>query len=208
MYEKCLTCPEIGVTCDGPNFVAMSAQELLAWCKARKAHLKLSNQKIADLAGMPKGTIDRLFAGEHMDIRWETVRPLVRALMGGAWNDNPCPDAPENVGAAAQAEIEGLRQQIKQLEHEIAWHEDKQKMLQKDNDSLQMLVTNTNARLTKDKDFLRSQITSKNRTIAILAVLFGVSLAVILAALIVDRLNPEVGFFWLRSLGLFGGNRL
>ena len=215
MNEKCATCAGISMVCKGPRFEDMSAQEILVWCKARRAFLRWTNAKVAEEAKMPKGTIDRIFAGEHVDFRWETICPILRALRGGTRGDTACPDAPEGAGAAIQAEIDGLRKviaehedEVKRLRHEIDLHVDKNAALQKMNDAMQTLVTNTNARFTKDKDFLRAQITSKNKVIAVLAVCFGVCLAVIVAALIVDKLNPGVGFFWLRSLNLFGGNNL
>lgn len=55
-------------------------------------------------------------------------------------------------------------------------------------------------RYTKDKDFLRGELTQKNRTIAILAALLGLSVALIVAALIIDFMNDNVGFIWLRGL--------
>ena len=70
MYKDCLNCPELGVTCDGPNFVAMTAAEILEWCKLRKAYLKMSNAKLSEISGVPKDTIDRLLSGEHLDFKY------------------------------------------------------------------------------------------------------------------------------------------
>ncbi len=193
MYQECITCPKLGISCDGPNFIAMSAPELLAWCKARKAQLHLSNATLSEVSGMPKGTIDRLFAGEHMDFRYETVRPLVKALVGGKeWSGDPCPDPSDSEKAE-------MLEKIHHLESELLHRDDKIKGLEKTNDSLETLVTNTNARATKDKDFLREQIKSKNTAIVTLSVLLGLALAVIIGALIVDKLDLSKGFFWLKS---------
>lgn len=197
MYQECITCPKIGISCDGPNFMAMSAPELLAWCKARKAQLHLSNATLAELSGMPKGTIDRLFAGEHMDFRYETVRPLVKALVGGKeWSGSPCDDPSDSERAE-------LLEKIHHLENELIHRDEKIRSLQETNTSLQTLVTNSNARYTTDKDFLRGELKRKNKIIAILSVIIGVETIAIMAALIVDRLNDDMGFFWLRSW--FGG---
>ena len=43
----------------------------------------------------------------------------------------------------------------------------------------------------------------KNRAIAILGGLLGFTLVVIIAALIIDSINPDIGFFWLSRM--FGG---
>lgn len=193
MYEGCVNCPKIGVSCDGPNFVAMSATELIAWCRARKDHLKLSNQYIADHANMSKGTVDGLLANVHSDFRYETIRPILKVLIGGDWSGDPCPDPTSDERAHYE-------ERIRQLEAELAWKDDKIQHLQKTGESMQTLITNTNARNTQDKDFLRSQIKSKNKAITILAILLSVCVLLIITALIIDRTDGSVGFFWLESL--------
>ena len=35
MYLECVSCPKLGITCKGPNFVAMPAHDLWEWCKKR-----------------------------------------------------------------------------------------------------------------------------------------------------------------------------
>ncbi len=193
MYSECVTCPKLGVSCDGPNFVAMPAAELMAWCKARKAYLGLSNQKLAELANMSKGTVDGLLANAHADFRYESIRPMLKVLIGGDWNGVPCPDPTASERAAYE-------EKIHQLEKEMQWRDENIARLEKTNASLETLVANTNARYTKDKDFLRSEMKQKNITIIILAALFGLCLTVIVAALIVDYLNNNKGFFWLSNL--------
>lgn len=193
MYNECVTCPKLGVSCDGPNFVAMPAAELMNWCKARKAHLGLSNQKLADLANMSKGTVDGLLANTHADFRYESIRPMLKVLIGGNWNGVPCPDPTASERAVYE-------EKIRQLENDIKWRDETVARLEKTNASLETLVANTNARYTKDKDFLRSEMTRKNRTIATLSVLFGLCLAIIVAALIIDYVNDGIGFIWLRGL--------
>lgn len=195
MYQECITCPKIGISCDGPNFIAMSATELLSWCKARKAHLHLSNATLADMSAMPKGTVDRLFAGEHMDFRYETVRPLVKALVGGKeWSGDPCPDP----NSSEKAE---LLEKIRHLEEGIQWRDDKINHLLKNNAAMEMLIANTNTRATMDKNFLR-------KIIVILGIALGICLVTIITALIIDRLDPTKGFFWLRSWLDGSGSRL
>lgn len=181
MYNECLSCPKLGVSCDGPNFVAMTAHELLEWCKARKQILHLSNAKLAILANTPKGTIDRLFAGEHDDFKYETMRPLVHALVGGEIGENPCP-APLDSEKLEKAEEENnrLREHIKQIEQK---HENE--------------IDELKAEHKEDVHFLRGQVYNKNTAIIILAVLLGIALAVIITALAIDYTDRSVGFFWL-----------
>lgn len=183
MYNECVSCPRLGVSCDGPNFVAMSAHDLLEWCKSRKHYLDLSNAELAEISRTPKGTIDRLFAGEHNDFKYETMRPLVRALVGGVIGENPCPDPNtdmEKTIAALREENVKLKEQIVEIETEYDEDADELKLEHRE-----------------ETRFLRNQITSKNIAIVVLSVLLGIALTTIIAFLAYDFMNPDAGFFWL-----------
>lgn len=198
MYSKCISCPKLGFSCEGPNFVAMSATELLEWCKLRKAKLGLSNAKLAEQSGLPKGTIDRLFAGEHFDFRFETIRPMIRVLVGGTWNGDSCPDPePETERADAEA-LKKLSEENAKIRDYIDHMEQKH----------QAELENWKEEAQRKIDFLKEQLKisqatekARRKTVAILGVTLVITLVVIIAALIIDRLNPDVGFFWREALG-------
>lgn len=159
----------MGISCNGPNFFTASAPEMLEWCKERKARLGLTNAKISYLSGIPKGTVDRLFAGEHMDVKFETVRPIVKCLVGGEFDVNTC-IAPDMVQMEHQAEIiEQQQQTIHRLE------EEKVRMMK----------------------FFENQLEIKRKYNMVLVSALTITLLIIIVALIVDRLNPDRGFFWL-----------
>ena len=191
MYSECIECQKIGISCDGPNFFAMSTPELLAWCKARKAYLRASNAMLADKSGMPKGTIDRLFAGEHVDFRYETIRPLLKALTGGAWSGNPC---------GAPQEDETLQKKVQELEAEITKRDESLQQYKKNYDDLTTLVANTNKRHEEQLKFLRGEIKRKNKFVTGLAILSVVTLLYIIVTLIIDLADPSQGFYWLEGL--------
>lgn len=191
MYEECLNCPKIGKSCDGPNFFAMSTPELLAWCKARKAELRASNARLAEMSGMPKGTIDRLFAGEHVDFRYETIRPLLKALTGGEWKGLPCAEPPAD---------DDLQTKIQALEAEIRWRDDKIQHFSEVNKQLRADLENAQAAEKEQLKFHRGEIKRKNKVITILAVVMSLALAYIIVTLIIDRLDPTQGFYWLESV--------
>ena len=135
MYKECVNCDRIGVSCKGPTFVAMPAAEILEWCKLRKGHLKLSNKKLAELSNIPEGTIARLFAGEHIDFKYESIRPILRVLVGGSFDNNPCPDPHEadnqkqtEIIEKLQAENVSLRETVNRFE--AMHHEDMQQAQQ------------------------------------------------------------------------------
>lgn len=119
MYEKCVKCPKVGTTCEGPHFFSMSAPALLEWCKSRKKFLNLSNEKLAELSGIPKGTIDRLLSGEHLDFKFETIRPLIKVLSGGEWIETPCPDEPADFADEKIVHLEEENERLKEKLSEL-----------------------------------------------------------------------------------------
>lgn len=52
----------------------------LEFYKQRKKELKLTNQKIAEISGIPKRTIEDFFCGASQDPRISTVQAIERAL--------------------------------------------------------------------------------------------------------------------------------
>ena len=200
MYESCVSCTKQRVSCRGPHLPDMTIEEAIVLMKARKKFLNWSNQVVAERSKTPKGTIDGIFAATHADLRFETLRPVWNALFGGDMPDNPCPDLSDSERAKYE-------EKIRQLEADNARKDDKIADLTQQKEAMQTLITNTNARATQDKDFLRRQLDErytflkrKDKVIVILSVLLGLSVATIIAALIIDRLNGDMGFFWLESL--------
>lgn len=208
MYSECVRCPKLGHECDGPNFVAMPPQELIAWCKERKKHMGLTNEKLAELSGLPKGTIDSLLANSHADYKVGTIQKLLQILVGGKWLGDPCADPTGTASMELLEKIRSLEAEIRHKDKTIADHEGQIA-------SMTTLITNTNARYTKQteelramlkaqnerhaesQDFLRDQIRGRNKAVAILSFFLGVCLLVIIGALVIDKLNPDIGFFWL-----------
>lgn len=189
-YEKCLTCKQLGDTCDGPNFITMETSELGLWCNELRKHKPwMTYDWIHNETGVSKSAVHGFLTGAHADYRRETFRPIVKCIIGGKWTDNPCGNISNTEKAAYEDRIKELE---KLLDYEVRWRDDKIAHLQKNNASMEMLITNTNARLTKDKDFLR-------KIIVVLGISLGICLLVIITALVVDKLDPSKGFFWLRS---------
>ena len=115
MYSECVSCSKIGVTCKGPDIKEMTSAEILEWCKKRKTFLHMSNAKLAEMSQTPKGTLDRIFSGEHLDFKFETIRRIFKALVGGTV-DFSCQDAP--VDKNAEETIKRLRTRLDREEEE------------------------------------------------------------------------------------------
>ena len=112
MFFECISCPKLGISCDGPNFLSMSVPSIMEWCKQRKAFLKWSNAKIAEEAQTPKGTVDRLFSSEVADCKVETLRPIVQALIGGSFTGNACPDPAAEPDTALVLRVHDLEKDL------------------------------------------------------------------------------------------------
>ena len=192
MYSECIHCSRIGSQCDGPNFMAMSADQLLDWCKKRKAALGWTSAQLAEAAGIPKGTIDRLLSGNPSDFKYETIRPVLKTLVGGSFEGNPCPTPPG--GSSSDAEHEAalaeLRAENARLKDRIINAEPQHR------EDIEKARTEERAKI----DYLKKSVAAKNKVIAALAILLLVALVVIIIALIVDMTNPDRGYFWMSQM--------
>ena len=89
-YNICISCPRIGQTCDGPNFLAMSVERWCEWCRLRRDFLKWKNAEIAEKSGLSKISIDRIMYGDVKDLRITTMQAVSKALVNGVWGQSPC----------------------------------------------------------------------------------------------------------------------
>ncbi len=89
-YNICISCPKIGQTCDGPNFLAMTVERWCEWCHLRRDFLNWKNSTIAEKSGVSKISIDRIMAGDVKDLRITTMQAVTRALVNGSWGQSPC----------------------------------------------------------------------------------------------------------------------
>ena len=191
LYNECVKCSKLGVECDGPNFFTLPAHDILEWCKARKAELHLSNDKLADLSGIPRGTVARIFAGSHEDFKFGTVQPILRVLIGGTYHRESCPDPNGDSAAKIQAlekNNESLRSVIK--ENKAAYDAD---------------LERERADADRREDYLKSHLKEKTKIIKVLSISLSCAVTIILAALIIDFLRPNIGFIWSQAMNTILG---
>lgn len=65
-----------------PDILSLNSKELIEWCNQRKKEMHLSNAKLANLTGVPEGTIDRILTGKNLEFRYSTVQPIIKLLIG------------------------------------------------------------------------------------------------------------------------------
>lgn len=194
MYEECLHCKKLGNSCDGPNFMAMPVHDLVAWGNARRKLLPgMTYDKFVDETDLSKGTVSGFFGGTHSDYRLETIRPILRLLVGGKWGARPCADPGDNERAAYE-------ERIKQLEAEAKAREEKMQLLAEENSRLQEHIKKDNEQHQEQLKYLRGESKRKNKAVTILAVVAGIALLYIIITLIIDRLDPSRGLWWLEGL--------
>ena len=207
-YNVCLNCVHIGKNCDGPNFLAMTMERWCEWCRLRKDYLGWTNARVAELSELSKVSVDRIMAGNVKDLRNTTMQAITKALINGTWGQYPCAmqtlSEKETVYVDNPAIIEQCKQLREALDNQKVEHkEELQKAHEADQRKVDFLreqihikdeqIKEKDATLHERYEFIRR----KDRVILWLAVLLGVSILLIFVALIIDRLNPDIGFFWL-----------
>lgn len=175
-YNRCLNCVNIGQKCDGPNFLAMSAERRSEWMRLRKEYLhslepdKWTNAYIAEVSGVSKVTVARVFSGDTKDIRLSTIGCIIKVLVNGSWGQYPCAMA-----ASADLDRPALLQRAEVAEAECARMREAQASEQRKIDHL-----------IKEMDFLEGQLRHKDRYILALAVLLFAALVTIITGLVID----------------------
>ena len=97
------------VTVGLPKIEDLNSREIIEWVKQRKHMLNLSNAKLAELSGVPIGTIDRLLAGKYTEFRYSTIQPILVVLLGHG-EATPVPDEnDEEQGQYYYDTIEGYK---------------------------------------------------------------------------------------------------
>lgn len=192
-YTECVTCPDRDVTCKGPNLSVLDSDSYRAWVLLLMEELGWSHADLSDASGVSKSTIDNWLAGHAADVRRDTSWRIARALFGNREVCAPCPlKAPGarelNAKAAAYDELKlkydslmkDDREKIDHLKEQVAFQKDQ--LLEKDH------------LLKERRDFLRL----KDRAITILSVALVVAVLALISIFVVDLINPNVGFFWVK----------
>lgn len=65
-----------------PELISFDSRQIIEWCITRKKEMGISNAKLADMTGVPEGTVDRIFTGRNNEYRYSTIQPILRYLIG------------------------------------------------------------------------------------------------------------------------------
>lgn len=192
--KNCKECTHPGRDCI-PNLMILPPADMMAWCKARKETLHLSNEDIAERTNIPKSTVDRIFSPKETDCRFTTMQPIIRTLAGCSEEELDC-DAYKPPSEILLEQIRTKEEIIRALEEETKRQDEHIKQLQ--------ATAQADLQRAKDEEaeslaYMKKKEKGHVRAIYILAIMLALMLMLTIAALVVDRLNPNIGFFWLRS---------
>lgn len=196
-------------------------REVILQLKAVKEEQGYTYQKIVDMVLANGGTtslttVRRVFAedSENQSFRYEsTIQPIAAVMLR---IDEP----PQHVEGEVETEAEALRALVRLKNTIIDEHEatisnirareqeikdDAQRKidhLRGQIQELQKILDERKEFMTERRDFihrLEAREASQRRTITILAIIVAVLALVIFTALVVDRANSGIGFFWLEE---------
>ncbi len=177
-YNACLDCANLGKTCDGPNFLAMTIERWVEWCKLRKMYLHMTAQQLSDLSGVSLPTIERIFSGRTKDPALSTVQLITKALVNGSWGKYPCADPN---GDAAE-----LAAQCQQLQKDLANMTEKKDHFKKLSEDRLIMIGDAQENMKDRKEFLLR----KDKAISFLSVALAVMTLVAIIALGSDAIIP------------------
>ena len=197
-FNKCLKCQFLSNGCSGPNMTAMSPERVCEFLQLRRLLLGYTYKKTATLSNLSEITVKRYLTNKVKDPSFLIIQALSRALVCDSDGKYPCPihlfpEESEQATAACKAAQDALTQKEQEFERELEIERKKVSYL------LEQIKFDENQMTVKDKiiDDRASFMKRKDRYIVLLLLLLGLSLAVIIGAVIVDAMNPSVGFFWL-----------
>ena len=195
-HENCSNCHAGEMPCLG-DLIFMEPEERIEQYRAWKKETGYSNIHIAEESGVSEVSVSRFFAGHTKDTKVSTLIDILRVLFRDRYYNCRKQHA-QNLSRAQTDNIDDIKSRM----HEQ--HEADRRII----DYLKTEIEKRDAQIrTKDKHLEQRAdfIYRKDRVITILSVLLGVSVLLILSALVVDMFDPNIGFFWVEHMAALTG---
>lgn len=206
--NKCVSCGHIGEKCVGPNFLTMTIERICEWCRLRKEYLhtldsRWTNAYVAEKAGISKNTVDRFLGGTLVDIKVSSLSYIIQVLLNGAGGQLPCTAGePEVVYVDNPALIDECKRQQEALSVSEANRHKQTDFLMDQLAIKDEQLASKDVQLAEYAGFTKR----KNRLLTLVMLLGILGWAIIITALILDRIDPTRGFFWLDTIEWSGGS--
>lgn len=218
-FNQCFSCEYFRNGCSGPNLNILTVERVCEFLQLCRIQLGWTYQKTADECGLSLVTVKRTLTGKNKDPGFATIQALSLALVGDPRGKYPCAlHIVTKETEQAKQECQRLQNVLDtiHLEHEEAIaavrSDDRRTIdyLKEQNKFKEEQMRTKDDQIKKRDDELEELyefVRRKNRVITILSILLAVAVLIILAALIVDRLNGHLGFFWMDKVSsIFGGS--
>ena len=184
-FNKCLKCQFLSNGCSGPNITAMSAERACEFLQLRRLLLRYTYKKTATLSNLSEITVKRYLTNKVKDPSFLVIQALSHALVCDLDGIYPCPihlfpDEAEQATVACKAAQEALAQKEKDFEHTLEDEEKKVDYLKEQSKFKDEQIRMKDKQLDERAAYLRI----KDRYIAILTSLLGVSVIAIIALLL------------------------
>lgn len=186
-YTDCIGCPELGISCNGDNLGALDGDSLRAFIILMMEHNGWSHSKTAEIADIPKGTFDNWISGITKELRWDTAFRIIRAVCKiTPAADDSCPLKSGSIKALKEKADSYDRLQAR---FDRLAADDRSKI-----EHLKQQNADQSALIKEYMQFFRR----KNAFITILSILLGIAVCIIISALLIDTMNQNIGFFWVK----------
>lgn len=198
-FNKCFECEYLRSGCSGPNLAVMTVERACEFLQICRQQMGYSYQKVADLSQLSVITVKRILTGQIKDPGFLTMQALSFVLVGDPSGKHPCAmhlfgEETKNAVAACKEAQNALARKDAEFEQLRLSDREKIDFLKKQVEFKETQMLEKDRLLHERYDFLKR----KDRIMKMLAVLLAVCLAVIIGALVVDGLNPNIGFFWVQ----------
>lgn len=194
--DKCKKCLHYGKDCL-PHLLVVNNTQLADWCKIRRQSLHMSIEELAHKSGIPQSTLERVLSHKGVDCYFSTLQPVIRVLTGCTQDEMQCKNPSGQSENSLIATIHYKDDAIRRLEEE-------NKRQAEYINQLQIMAKEDIERAKKEEaeslDFMKRQNKQNIRIIGTLSIALGITLLIIIAALVIDRLNGDIGFFWLKGM--------
>ena len=194
--DKCKKCLHYGKDCL-PHLLTLNSVQVAEWCKIRRNALHMSVEELAKQSGVPQSTLERALSHKGVDCYFSTLQPVLRVLTGCTDDELQCRNPSGQSESSLIATIHYKDNAIRHLE------EENRRQAEYIN-QLQIMAKEDIERAKKEEaeslDFLKRQNRQNARIICTLSIALGITLLIIIAALVIDKLNGDIGFFWLNGM--------
>lgn len=201
IYEKCIECPDLGIRCNGPNMLTLPIEGVREMVRRWKESRGLTNDQLAAICKVPRGTIDRFLSDADGGFNYTTVSMINNGIvrygqpMNAALKNHPCPADSSEIRKIIDAQNQThkeCQEECQRLQKKIAENKGKQ---------IEEMKSEREARERERQDqekrvqFLKNLATIRLWIILVLAVALILLVFGFVQYLIMDAANGNFGHF-------------